>query len=532
MSSSPDPSTPAPTKIPVPGDGYARYVLGVLVIVYVFNFLDRQILSILNEAIKADLGLRDDQLGFLYGTAFAVFYAVFGLPLGRLADVWDRRKLIAWGLAFWSAMTVLSGFAKNFGQLTAARIGVGVGEASASPAAYSMLSDYFPAARRATVLAIYSSGIYIGIGLSLGLGGLIVDRWDMAFAGDGAPFGLRGWQVAFFAVGFPGLLLALWVASLREPVRGMADGIYTPPEPHPFRIFFRELRAVVPPFTLLHLGLERAGPRGFAINLGAAALLALMAAGMVRVTGSPAQWIALAVGLYASVSWAQSLAARDKPTFALTLKTRSMWWTGLGFGFIAFSGYALGYWTAPFFIRIHGMSTAQAGFVLGGTAASAGFLGITLGGWLSDWLRQRSPVGRIWVGLFVAIAPLPLAFIVFTTDILWLALLLNFPLTLIAAMWIGPGASTMQDLVLPRMRGACGALFLLMMTFIGLALGPYAVGQLSVWLDGNLSWALLIGLSANVLAAVFLLLCLRTLPQDQVTMLARAQAAGEPVRTF
>src|SRR5215467_2731629 len=120
---------------------YARYVLGVLVLVYVFNFLDRQILSILAERIRADLGVSDAELGFLYGTAFAVFYALFGIPLGRLADVWIRTRLIAVGLAFWSLMTAASAFARGFTQLTAARIGVGVGEASASPAAFSLLSD-------------------------------------------------------------------------------------------------------------------------------------------------------------------------------------------------------------------------------------------------------------------------------------------------------------------------------------------------------------------------------------------------------
>jgi len=129
---------------------YPRYVLGVLVLVYVFNFLDRQILSILAERIKADLGLSDAQIGFLYGTAFAVFYALFGIPLGRLADVWDRRRLISVGLSFWSLMTAASALARNFTQLTAARFGVGVGEASASPAAYSLLCDYFPVARRAS----------------------------------------------------------------------------------------------------------------------------------------------------------------------------------------------------------------------------------------------------------------------------------------------------------------------------------------------------------------------------------------------
>src|SRR4029078_12242672 len=109
---------------------YARYVLGVLVLVYVFNFLDRQILAILAERIRSDLGIGDAELGFLYGTAFAVFFAVFGIPLGRLADVWDRRKLIALGLALWSLMTVLSGFARSFPELAIARIGVRIGEAS------------------------------------------------------------------------------------------------------------------------------------------------------------------------------------------------------------------------------------------------------------------------------------------------------------------------------------------------------------------------------------------------------------------
>jgi MFS family permease len=403
----PDPAA-SPVNVPQPGGWYANYVLVVLVLVYIFNFLDRQILSILNEAIRADLGLSDAQLGFLYGTAFAVFYAVFGLPLGRLADVWDRRKLIAIGLAFWSAMTALSGLSRNFGQLTAARIGVGIGEASATPAAFSMLGDYFPAARRATVLAIYSSGIYIGAGLGLGIGGAIVDRWDAAYAATTAPFGLMGWQVAFFAVGTPGLLLALWVASLREPIRGMADGIFTPKEPHPFRIFFVELRAVLPPLTLLHLWIEKAGARAFAVNAAAAAVLAVVAAALIQLLGSPAQWIALAIGLYASFSWCQSLARRDAPTFSLILGTPSIRYGAFAFGFLAFTGYGVGYWTPPFFIRQHGISAAEAGVVLGGTAAAAGFLGVTLGGILADHLKRRSMNGRLWVGLFVAAAAPPL----------------------------------------------------------------------------------------------------------------------------
>src|SRR5262245_61060278 len=147
------------------GGRYAKYVLGVLVVVYVFNFVDRQILSILAEDIKADLSLSDAQIGFLYGTAFAVFYAVFGIALGRLADLWVRKSLIAIGLTFWSVMTALSGTARSFASLAVFRFGVGIGEASATPAAFSILSDYFPARVRATVLAIYSSGVYIGAGV-------------------------------------------------------------------------------------------------------------------------------------------------------------------------------------------------------------------------------------------------------------------------------------------------------------------------------------------------------------------------------
>src|ERR687897_2596630 len=180
MASNPGATAPA-ASTPVRVGAYAWYALFVLVIVYALNFIDRQILSILAEDIKHDLGLEDAQIGFLYGTAFAVFYALFGIPLGRLADSWYRGRLMAIGLALWSSMTALSGFAQSFGMLAAARIGVGIGEASASPAAYSMIADYFPKERRATALSIYSSGLYIGGALSLPIGGFVVSRWNMAY---------------------------------------------------------------------------------------------------------------------------------------------------------------------------------------------------------------------------------------------------------------------------------------------------------------------------------------------------------------
>lgn len=521
----PEPTPPRPEV--EPGGPYARYLLGVLVVVYVFNFLDRQIVAILAERIKADLQVSDAQLGFLYGTAFAVFYAVFGIPLGRLADVWDRRKLIALGLAFWSAMTGLSGLARSFGELALARVGVGVGEASATPAAYSLLSDCFPRARRATALAVYSSGIYIGSGLGLGLGGLIVDRWDAAFGAGAAPFGLRGWQVAFLAVGLPGLLLALLVRTLREPRRGQADGLpRSPEEPHPFRAFGRELMAVLPPLTLVGLVRAGAGWASLLLNLALAGGLAAAAVGLTALLGNPAQWWALALGFYAASSWTQSMALRDRPGFALVFRTPALHFSNLGFALLSFTGYALGFWIAPFFVRVHGLSTQQTGLVVGGAAAAGGWLGVTLGGLLADRWRRSDPRGRIFVGLVNAVLPIPCALAMLWAPSAGLALALSAPLYVVSALWLGPAASTVQDLVLPRLRAVASAGFLLTVTLVGLALGPYVAGRLSV-ATGDLRVALSLCLVANALGAACLWLAARGLPAAEATRLERARAAGE-----
>ncbi|MEZ5557488.1 MAG: MFS transporter [Pseudomonadales bacterium] len=187
-----------------------RYALGVLVVVYTFNFIDRQILSILLEPIRLDLGLSDTQMGLLAGFAFAAFYATMGIPIARFADRSNRRNLIAVALTIWSGMTALSGMAGNFWQLLVARIGVGVGEAGCSPPAHSMLSDYYPAHRRATALGIYSLGIPFGILFGFVAGGWMNEQF--------------GWRAAFFVVGIPGLVLALLVRlTVREPPRGYAE---------------------------------------------------------------------------------------------------------------------------------------------------------------------------------------------------------------------------------------------------------------------------------------------------------------------
>jgi len=188
-----------------------NYVLGILVVVYTFNFIDRQILSILLESIKLDLKLSDTSLGLLTGFAFALFYATLGIPIAKYADYGNRRNLISIAIAVWSFMTALSGLAQNFFHLLLARIGVGVGEAGCSPPAHSMISDYFPANIRSTALGIYSLGIPFGIMFGLFAGGWINEYF--------------GWRIAFFVVGVPGLLLAiLFRYSVKEPIRGQAEG--------------------------------------------------------------------------------------------------------------------------------------------------------------------------------------------------------------------------------------------------------------------------------------------------------------------
>src|SRR5690606_22832828 len=301
--------------VPEKAPAYSWYALGVLFVVYLFNFVDRQILSILANDIKVDLGLTDAELGFLYGTAFAIFYALFGIPLGRLADGWSRTRLLASGLALWSLMTALSGFARNGATLAAARVGVGIGEATANPCAYSLISDWFPQRLRATALSIYSSGLFVGSGLSLLVGGLIVQGWNAAWP-VGGPLGLIGWQAAFIAVGAPGLLLARWVLSLREPMRGAYERTAGSHDPHPWRSLLGILQQIVPPFTIL--GAAKRGRAALTVNLLAAAALAAAAVLLGRATGNFAQFGFVAVGYYAVFSWAADQRASDAATFNLT----------------------------------------------------------------------------------------------------------------------------------------------------------------------------------------------------------------------
>jgi len=514
----------AATKVTDKAPAYSWYALSVLVLVYMLNFIDRNILSILANDIKADLGLTDADLGFLYGTAFGVFYALFGIPLGRLADSWHRIRLMSIGLALWSFMTAISGLARSGLELGVARMGVGVGEATASPAAYSLISDWFPKKMRGTALAIYSAGLYLGAGISLAIGGVIVEQWNGAYPGGG-PLGLVGWQAAFMAVGIPGLLLAAWVLTLREPTRGAIDGLPERKIEHPFRDFVGELFAVIPPFTFISALIR--GRKALLTNVTAAVVIALSAGLMSYVTGNSLQWIAVGIGYYAVFSWAHSLRERDFPTFKLIWGNPAFLYTILGYGMVAFASYSVSFWAAPYAERVLGASKSTLGLLIGGGGAVGGFLGVIIGGRVSDWLRERNPGGRILVIMFGVLAPVPPLIFAFTTENVALFYFLNFLISLFGSSALGAAAATTQDLVLPRMRGTATATFFLSTTLVGLALGPYMAGQVST-MTGSLSIGILSMLAAAPIGTVLLFMAYRTVPEAERTLVERARLAGEP----
>ncbi|MEW5915848.1 MAG: MFS transporter [Gemmatimonadota bacterium] len=202
-----------------PNQRYAWYVVAILMLANLSAQVDRQILALLLDPIKRDLGIGDAQMGLLVGLPFGLFYATLGLPIGRLADSMNRRNLMVIGIALWSLMTAVFGVMRTYGQLLLARIGVGIGEAALVPPALSLLADYFPPKRLATALSVFGTGVFLGAGFAYYVSGLAVQAvaesgWSVPLLGE-----IRPWQSVFILVGLPGLLIALLMLTIREPVR-------------------------------------------------------------------------------------------------------------------------------------------------------------------------------------------------------------------------------------------------------------------------------------------------------------------------
>jgi len=441
----------------------ARYALALLTAVYVVNFIDRQILAILIEPIKAELGVSDTAMGFLSGSAFALFYAFAGIPIARWADRGVRRDVIALGLALWSGMTALSGIARSFAQLALARTGVGVGEAACSPAAHSLIADYFPREKRATAMAIYSTGIHAGILLGFVLGGWIREAF--------------GWRAAFLCVGTPGLVLAVIVRwTLREPPRGWRDAATSAASDDAWSAQSGDV------------GVTNAGARSMSTGTRATSSSVQPVSASVPSTSARstiANPKAASIRLQRTSSSASPAGASDRSSasFVAALSTlarmRTFRQMCIGGGLATLVGWAFLAWNASYLARVHGMSPGSIGTALGLVVGIGGAIGTLLGGTLADRGARHEVRWQLWVPAIGCMLALP-SLALFTrastpaAALVWLA-----PAQICLVFWFGPLFGLTQTLVAPPMRALASSTFLFAINLIGLMLGPLIVGALN-----------------------------------------------------
>ena len=515
---------------------YAKYVLFVLILVSALNFFDRAIMGVLVEDIKADLKLTDADMGFLGGAAFAIFYATFGMALGRLADVWNRTKLLSLGLGLWSLMTALSGYAQGMRSLALCRFGVGVGESCASPTALSIIYDYFSSKKRTRAVAIFNCGGVIGSGLGFYAAGMILDSWNAAWPDASlAPLGLKGWQAAFVIAGLPGLLVALWASTLREPVRGQSDGITNQPHARPFHEAASTLVSMIPIVNLFVLAKAKNGRKAVMINGVITLTIIVIVYSLVQLTNDRLQWIAMGIGVYAVVSWAQGLAVKDPVVFAMIFQCKTLVYLMGGMATLLFMMGAL-FWTVPYFQRNYGVSASEMGAILGGGGAITGIIGVLVGGALADRLRAHTSSGKLYVLLAGMVGSVFCYFILLTAKQLYFAYAAYFLFSLSFSLTIPTVLSTLNDLVLPRSRATISAFYVMLVTLSGPALSPYIVGSISdaivttgVSSGEALRQSMLWAIVAPVVGIALIVLSIRHIEFDEARVLDRARALGEPI---
>ena len=422
----------APDAYPPPR--YAWYVVAVLTLANTSAFIDRQILGLLVGPIRRDLGISDAQMGILYGLAFALFYTLLGIPLGRAADRVSRRAIIGLGIAAWSIMTVLCGMARSYDQLLLARFGVAIGEAALAAPALSLIADYFVPDRRATALSVYALGVYLGAGLANLVGGALLARLDGTAAVVWPLLGeMRPWQQVFVVVGLPGFVVALLMTTVREPIRHETGQ--------------REERA----FTVAEV--------------------------------------------------AEYLRANACTFFC----------HGMGYALFALVNFATAAWLPTHLIRTYGWTAARAGITLGTLTSTIGVLGVVTGGRVADVLLARGYTdAKLRVGIIAALGNLVCGAIYTLAPNAALSVAALVPYNFFASFAFGAATAAVQEVTPNRMRAQVGALYLSVVTLVGLGLGPSIVGILTSVVYGrdaavrySLLWVTVVGLAgaATLLAA-------------------------------
>jgi len=489
---------------PTERKGYRFYVLAVLILVYMLNFLDRQIIGILAAPLKEEFGMTDAEFGLLGGIAFASVYSTLAIPLAWLADRFSRVWIMTGALAVWSGFTALCGTATSFTQLFLYRMGVGVGEAGGVAPAYSLVADYFPPHQRARALAGFAFGIPLGTASGTLVGGLLAAEY--------------GWRTAFIVVGLIGVALApLLRLTVKDPRRGGTDVPKAVAEPAPVAGSARLGRTVA--LGLLGLGaglMALAGANHFAgVAIGDALVLAF--AGL----------LALVIG--GSVMIAQVAAS-------VVMRKKSFWLLALGAASSSVCGYGVAGWLPLFFMRSFDLTLREVSWYYSGIALIGGVAGIWLGGLIADRTAKRGKGAYplvpaiaflISAPLFIAAmnAPWLIGLVLpgggSQTQQLVLAFLIFLIPTGLNLAWLGPITASIQHLVPAPMRTTASALFLLLNNLLGIAVGFYYFGAVSDLLqpqfgDESLRWAIYTGMGFYVLAAILLIGASRTLKRDWV----------------
>lgn len=525
----------------------ASYALVIVALTNAMSLLDRNILAILAPQIKEDLAIGNAEMGLLYGTVFALFYALFSLPVGRLADGWYRTKLLSVSIAFWSFATGMAAFAGGFATLALSRLGVGIGEAATQPAGTSLLYDYWPKERRGFVMAVLAAAIAVGLGGSSILGGFAADWWNRLYEGSAPPLNLRGWQFAFVVAALPGFVISLLLWRLREPERGVMDGIATPPDKAPFAASAAVLGSVTPGFNWFSLYHRKARKAHWLANL--AALFGIIIAMIIATKAASAfaprpplilaglainphalQWCVVGFGLFVIINLLQGLSLSDRPAYAVISRSPALILAMAAGALQTMINYGIMGFTPSFLIKEFGLTPSEVGLKFGLLSAAIGIAGPMITGPLSDRINLRWPGrGRILVTIFsLSLSPLIAIWVYSAHDIG--SFYLRFVLySIVLTGWLPPLYAVMYDQVLPRMRGVMTSLYLLLTTILGLGVGPYMVGMIADAKDGDLASAIL---SVNIVAPliVILLICLAyRVQRDEAGLIARAQLAGEPI---
>jgi MFS family permease len=524
----------------------AKYALALVALANGISLLDRNILAILAPRIKKDLLIGDAEMGLLYGTVFALFYALFSLPIGRLADGWIRTRLLGIALAFWSLATGLAAGAQGFALLAVSRLGVGIGEGAAGPAGYSLVFDHFPKARRGFATAVIAAAIALGLGGSLVLGGVAADWWDGLFAGVGAPLSLKGWQFAFLVAALPGFVLAVLLWRMPEPKRGLLDGIESPQDPHPFRASLVVLAAVTPVCNWFSLAARKAGTWYWVVNaLVLAALIPAMMAltrlssafaprpllyiGALSLNPHALQWSVVGFGVFVILNLLQSLRLSDKPAFAVITQSPSLLLCMAVGSLQMMINYGVMGFTPSFLMKHYGLSATKTGLQFGLLAAAIGVIGPLIAGPVSDRVNGRFPgAGRAYITLIsLGLSPLIAMWVYHSSDVS--SFYARFVLySVVLTGWLPPLYTIMFEQVLPRMRGITSSIYVIVSTIFGLGMGPYLVGMMSDANGGDLGAAIL-GINWVAPMIVLMLLALaRRAQRDEDSILRRARSAGEP----